>query len=218
MKRIVLLVIIALVILPRANAEHMTTEYNDHRSEFVHIAYKLESNTTKDFTIDTFHFGFLMFHYEPNETIIVTSIILKSITIDHLILESPTWCESARTTEYRLAEENGSFVLKGTAQTNSTYMRIMYDDWNGTDYIIRATNNDDIALVTVLSFEFKFSFTYTITRQVIEDSSILDPIEVMILVGIACGIVGASFGFVYRPIFDHSMANIKKKHNEGDST
>ena len=207
MKRILVILLLALILIPGVNAESVTTEYYDHKSEFAKLSYKLEPNQTNQFTINTFSFGMLNFVHEPGATINVTSLMLSQITIEStMILESPTWSESQKTTDYWLLEQDGSLLFKGVAQANMTYIRGIYSDWSDQDYILRATNTNNVTLVTCMLLEFTFFYSYTITRQVdlpqLPGLSIFDPLTSAVIIGFFIFIAGACFGVLAKQQYD----------------
>lgn len=206
MKRILVILLLALILIPGVNAESVTTEYYDNKSEFAKISYKLEPNQTAQFTINTFLFGMLHFQHEQGATINVTSLKLSQITIESpMILESPNWGHSSKTTDYWLLKQDGSLIFKGIAQANMTYSRWQYEDWDDQDYILRATNTNNVTLVTCMLLEFTFFYSYTITRQIENDPLSLFPDNFVVLIAVLCFIGGAVFGVLAKQEYDRNL-------------
>jgi len=197
MKRIILLLITALILMPTtANAELETNTYYDTYQDHVSLSYKLDSNKTGRYLLPSL-IVHLKFSFKMGETLNVTSFKLNCISIKCLsVLEAPDWNESSRTTMFELYDHD-QLLISGIFSTNITFERYQLSDWGLQNYTLLALNLENVTLVTCLLFTFSFQFTYEITRNIETTQDPLDLLSIIVLVAIGSFIVGAVFATGY---------------------
>ncbi len=213
MKRIIVILIFAMLLIPGVNAqeEYRQTETTVHYgSESVLLSYGYKLNPDEAMAFDLYPLShlYLAFSINVNETVRVTdtrlSIIMIScpLILEPLVLEVPDGNISDRSSYVALCLSDGSTIFDYNMKYLYSYSYSNYDIWVEESFILYVANHENVSLVTLLNLEFTYSFTYEVTRFVELNQSESAMISILSIAAIIFLILGVSVGMWYRPYWD----------------
>lgn len=179
MKRIIVILIFALLLIPGVNAQELddrqtetTTKYGSE-SVFLNYGYVLNPNDSVAFDLYPLSYLHLAFSINVDETVRVTATRLSKIMITcPLVLEMPDGNISDRSSYVALCASDGSTIFDSYMKNDCSYSYSNYDIRIEDSLILYVANHENVSLVTLLNLEFTYSFTYEITRYVEPEISI----------------------------------------------
>lgn len=211
MKRIIVIIIFAMLLIPGVNAQELddrqtetTTKYG-LKTETVGYGYNLDPQEDQFFELDS-RFNYLSFCYTIDanlESIVVYDIFLTRIIMSCLFLmDADNLTESTLSTYAAVTYKNGTVFFDGNPRINHTTQFLTYNLMESENYGLFVKNLQNVSLITCIMLEFHYQFKYDVTRYVELDQSESIIISILSIAVIFFLFLGVSVGMWYRPYWD----------------